>query len=347
FRRLEEIEALHPELVANDSPTQEVGGEVSAAFAAVEHLQRMYSLEDVFSLEELEAWLRKAEAGIQKLGNGTPPAAWLTELKIDGLAVNLLYRDGKLVRAATRGDGTTGEDITHNVLTIKEIPQELKGVGFPAEMEVRGEVFIPSKEFAEFNEALIEAGKAPLANPRNAAAGSLRQKDPAETAKRPLKMFVHGIGAREGLEAGSQSETYALLKEWGLPVSPYFEVLGSLEEVLAFIKRYGDQRHKLVHEIDGIVVKVDDFGTQRALGYTTRVPRWAVAYKYPPEEVHTKLLDIQVNVGRTGRVTPFGLMEPVKVAGSTVEMATLHNQDVVKAKGVKIGDIVILRKAGD
>ncbi|WP_461189607.1 NAD-dependent DNA ligase LigA [Arthrobacter sp. Z4-13] len=347
FRRLEEIEALHPELVANDSPTQEVGGEVSAAFAAVEHLQRMYSLEDVFSLKELEAWLTKAAAGIAKVGDGSHQPAWLTELKIDGLAVNLLYRDGKLVRAATRGDGTTGEDITHNVLTIKEIPQELRGEGFPAEVEIRGEVFIPSKAFAEFNEALIEAGKAPLANPRNAAAGSLRQKDPAETAKRPLKMFVHGIGAREGLQARSQSETYDLLKDWGLPVSPYSEVLGSLEEVLGFIKRYGDQRHKLLHEIDGIVVKVDDFATQRALGYTTRVPRWAVAYKYPPEEVHTKLLDIQVNVGRTGRVTPFGMMEPVKVAGSTVEMATLHNQDVVKAKGVKIGDIVILRKAGD
>ncbi|MDQ0869916.1 DNA ligase (NAD+) [Arthrobacter sp. V1I9] len=347
FRRLEEIEALHPELVSNDSPTQEVGGEVSAAFAAVEHLQRMYSLEDVFSLEELEAWLTKASAGIAKLGDGSHQPAWLTELKIDGLAVNLLYRDGKLVRAATRGDGTTGEDITHNVLTIKEIPQELSGEGFPAEVEIRGEVFIPSKAFAEFNEALIEAGKAPLANPRNAAAGSLRQKDPAETAKRPLKMFVHGIGAREGLQARSQSETYDLLKGWGLPVSPYSEVLGSLEEVLDFIKRYGDQRHKLLHEIDGIVVKVDDFATQRALGYTTRVPRWAVAYKYPPEEVHTKLLDILVNVGRTGRVTPFGMMEPVKVAGSTVEMATLHNQDVVKAKGVKIGDIVVLRKAGD
>ncbi len=347
FRRLEEIEALHPELVSNDSPTQEVGGEVSAAFAAVEHLQRMYSLEDVFSLEELEAWLTKASAGIAKLGDGSLQPAWLTELKIDGLAVNLLYRDGKLVRAATRGDGTTGEDITHNVLTIKEIPQELSGQGFPAEMEIRGEVFIPSQAFAEFNEALIEAGKAPLANPRNAAAGSLRQKDPAETAKRPLKMFVHGIGAREGLQARSQSETYDLLRDWGLPVSPYSEVLGSLDEVLGFIKRYGDKRHKLLHEIDGIVVKVDDFATQRALGYTTRVPRWAVAYKYPPEEVHTKLLDIQVNVGRTGRVTPFGMMEPVKVAGSTVEMATLHNQDVVKAKGVKIGDIVILRKAGD
>lgn len=347
FRRLEELEALHPELVSNDSPTQEVGGEVSAAFAAVEHLQRMYSLEDVFSLDELEAWIAKAEASVAKLGNGSAGPTWLTELKIDGLAVNLLYRDGKLVRAATRGDGYTGEDITHNVLTIKEIPQQLSGGNFPAEMEVRGEVFIPSKAFAEFNEALIEAGKAPLANPRNAAAGSLRQKDPAETAKRPLRMYVHGIGAREGLETVSQSDTYRQLADWGLPTSPYFELLGSLNEVLGFIKRYGDKRHSLTHEIDGIVVKVDDFATQRALGYTSRVPRWAVAYKYPPEEVHTKLLDIAVNVGRTGRVTPFGVMEPVKVAGSTVGMATLHNQDVVKAKGVKIGDIVVLRKAGD
>jgi DNA ligase (NAD+) len=345
FRRLETLEAMHPELVSNDSPTQEVGGEVSAAFAAVGHLQRMYSLEDVFSLPELEAWIAKAEAGITRLGNGTP--SWLTELKIDGLAVNLLYRDGVLVRAATRGDGTTGEDITHNVLTIKEIPQQLTGGNFPAEMEVRGEVFIPSQAFAEFNEALIEAGKAPLANPRNAAAGSLRQKDPAETAKRPLRMYVHGIGAREGLGTVSQSDTYRQLADWGLPTSPYFEVLPGLKEVLDFVTRYGDKRHSLAHEIDGIVVKVDDFATQRALGHTTRVPRWAVAYKYPPEEVHTKLLDIAVNVGRTGRVTPFGVMEPVKVAGSTVEMATLHNQEVVKAKGVKIGDIVVLRKAGD
>jgi DNA ligase (NAD+) len=307
----------------------------------------MYSLEDVFSIGELEAWVAKAEASVAKLGNGSAGPTWLTELKIDGLAVNLLYRDGKLVRAATRGDGYTGEDITHNVLTIKEIPQQLSGGDFPAEMEVRGEVFIPSQAFAEFNEALIEAGKAPLANPRNAAAGSLRQKDPAETAKRPLRMYVHGIGAREGLATVSQSDTYRQLAEWGLPTSPYFELLGSLKEVLDFIKRYGDKRHSLTHEIDGIVVKVDDFATQRALGYTSRVPRWAVAYKYPPEEVHTKLLDIAVNVGRTGRVTPFGVMEPVKVAGSTVGMATLHNQDVVKAKGVKIGDIVVLRKAGD
>ncbi|QYF90849.1 NAD-dependent DNA ligase LigA [Arthrobacter sp. PAMC25284] len=347
YRNLETLEALHPELVANDSPTQEVGGEVSAAFAAVEHLQRMYSLEDVFSLEELEAWIAKAGAGAARFGNGTGAPAWLTELKIDGLAVNLLYRDGVLIRAATRGDGTTGEDITHNVLTIKEIPQQLEGRNFPAEVEIRGEVFIPSRAFADFNAALVAAGKAPLANPRNAAAGSLRQKDPAETAKRPLRMYVHGIGAREGLETVSQSETYRQLAAWGLPTSPYFEVLPGVKEVLEFITRYGDKRHSLTHEIDGIVVKVDDFATQRALGYTSRVPRWAVAYKYPPEEVHTKLLDIQVNVGRTGRVTPYGVMEPVKVAGSTVEMATLHNQEVVVAKGVKIGDIVVLRKAGD
>lgn len=346
YRRLEEIEALHPELVANDSPTQEVGGEVSAAFAPVEHLQRMYSLEDVFSLEELQVWISRATASVEKHGR-VDELTWLSEVKIDGLAVNLLYRNGELVRAATRGDGHTGEDITHNALTIKDIPRTLKGSGHPAEVEIRGEVFIPSKAFLELNEQMVEAGKAPFANPRNAAAGSLRQKDPALTAQRPLSMFVHGIGAREGLEASSQSETYALLQEWGLPTSPYFKVLDSYDDVLKFIEHFGDHRHDLLHEIDGIVIKVDDFALQRALGHTSRVPRWAVAYKYPPEEVHTKLLDIQVNVGRTGRVTPYGVMEPVKVAGSTVEMATLHNQDVVKAKGVLIGDTVVLRKAGD
>ncbi|MGM0929725.1 MAG: NAD-dependent DNA ligase LigA [Actinomycetota bacterium] len=346
YRRLEEIEALHPELVANDSPTQEVGGEVSAAFAPVEHLQRMYSLEDVFSLDELKAWLDRATASVANLGNGRK-LRWLSEVKIDGLAVNLLYRNGELVRAATRGDGTTGEDITHNVLTIGDIPRKLTGSNFPAEVEIRGEIFIPTKDFLALNERMVEAGKAPFANPRNSAAGSLRQKDPKVTAERPLHMFVHGIGAREGLAAESQSDTYALLQDWGLPTSPYFKVVDSYEDVLTFIKHYGEHRHDLLHEIDGIVVKVDDFGLQRALGHTSRVPRWSVAYKYPPEEVHTKLLDIRVNVGRTGRVTPYGVMEPVKVAGSTVEMATLHNQDVVKAKGVKIGDIVVLRKAGD
>ncbi|WP_349643474.1 NAD-dependent DNA ligase LigA [Arthrobacter sp. zg-Y1219] len=346
YRRLEELEALHPELVTNDSPTQEVGGEVSAAFAPVEHLQRMYSLEDVFSLDELDAWVRKAEASVANIAPGEK-IKWLTELKIDGLAVNLLYRNGELVRAATRGDGTTGEDITHNVLTIKSIPQVLEGENLPAEMEIRGEVFIPSKEFAHLNETMVEAGKAPFANPRNAAAGSLRQKDPEVTARRPLSMYVHGIGLREGLSAASQSETYELLKQWGLPTSPYYKVLDSYEEVLEFIAVNGEHRHDLSHEIDGIVVKVDDFALQRALGHTSRVPRWSVAYKYPPEEVNTKLLDIRVNVGRTGRVTPYGMMTPVLVSGSTVEMATLHNQDVVKAKGVKIGDTVVLRKAGD
>ncbi|MDQ6752315.1 MAG: NAD-dependent DNA ligase LigA [Actinomycetota bacterium] len=346
YRRLEELEALHPELVTNDSPTQEVGGEVSAAFTAVQHLARMYSLEDVFSLEELQVWISRAQASVDKMG-GQPEPRWLTELKIDGLAVNLLYRDGKLIRAATRGDGTTGEDITHNVLTLKDIPRQLRGRNLPAEMEIRGEVFIASKDFLRLNETMVEAGKAPFANPRNAAAGSLRQKDPSVTAQRPLSMYVHGIGAREGLETDSQSATYELLKSWGMPISPYFRVLDSYEEVLEFIAHYGEHRHDLIHEIDGIVVKVDSFATQRALGYTSRVPRWSVAYKYAPEEVHTKLLDILVNVGRTGHVTPYGVMEPVKVAGSTVEMATLHNQDVVRAKGVKIGDIVVLRKAGD
>jgi DNA ligase (NAD+) len=346
YSRLELLEAQHPEIVANDSPTQEVGGEVSAAFAEVVHLSRMYSLEDVFSLEEVTAWGEKtaANAALRAAGH---ELKWLCEVKIDGLAVNLLYRNGQLVRAATRGDGTTGEDVTHNVLTIKSIPTQLAGENWPEEVEVRGEIFIPSDAFAAYNEALIEAGKAPLANPRNAAAGSIRQKDPAETAKRPLQMFVHGFGVRAGLSAATQSETYALMASWGLPVSPYSRVVDTLDEVLAFIAENGEHRHDLLHEIDGIVVKTDSFEIQRNLGFTSRVPRWAVAYKYPPEEVNTKLLDIQVQVGRTGRVTPFGIMEPVFVAGSTVERATLHNQDVVKAKGVLIGDTVILRKAGD
>ena len=346
FRRLEELEALHPELVSNDSPTQEVGGDVGAAFAPVTHLRRMYSLEDVFSIEELDVWVKRASASVESQRPGAR-IRWLTELKIDGLAVSLLYREGELVRAATRGDGTTGEDITHNVLTIASIPRTLAGDRVPAELEVRGEVFFPSREFADLNKRMVDAGKAPFANPRNAAAGSLRQKDPALTAERPLDMYVHGVGLHVGLDVKTQSDTYALLKEWGLPISPYFQVLDSYQEVLDYIGHHGTHRHGLLHEIDGIVVKVDDFALQRALGHTSRVPRWSVAFKYPPEEVNTRLLDIRVNVGRTGRVTPYGMMEPVKVAGSTVEMATLHNQDVVIAKGVLIGDMVVLRKAGD
>ena len=345
YRRLEEVEALYPELVANDSPTQEVGGEASSAFAPVTHRARMYSLEDVFSDEELRAWLTKAQENSQAISGKNP--TWLTELKIDGLAVNLLYRNGALVRAATRGDGTTGEDVTHNVRTIATIPQRLSGQNHPEEIEIRGEVFISSADFKALNEKIVAEGKNPFANPRNAAAGSLRQKDAAVTAQRPLSMYVHGIGSSQGLGIATQSEVYELLASWGLPVSPYTETFTAVEDIFAYIERYGQQRHSLVHEIDGIVIKINDFATQRQLGYTSRVPRWAVAYKYPPEEVNTKLLDIRVDVGRTGRVTPYGVMEPVLVSGSTVEHATLHNQDVVKAKGVLIGDTVVLRKAGD
>lgn len=345
YRRLEEVEALYPELVANDSPTQEVGGEASSAFAPVTHRARMYSLEDVFSDEELRAWLTKAQENSQAISGKNP--TWLTELKIDGLAVNLLYRNGALVRAATRGDGTTGEDVTHNVRTIATIPQRLSGQNHPEEIEIRGEVFISSADFKALNEKIVAEGKNPFANPRNAAAGSLRQKDAAVTAQRPLSMYVHGIGSSQGLGIETQSEVYELLASWGLPVSPYIETFTAVEDIFAYIERYGQQRHSLVHEIDGIVIKINDFATQRQLGYTSRVPRWAVAYKYPPEEVNTKLLDIRVDVGRTGRVTPYGVMEPVLVSGSTVEHATLHNQDVVKAKGVLIGDTVVLRKAGD
>ena len=345
YRRLEEVEALYPELVANDSPTQEVGGEASSAFAPVTHRARMYSLEDVFSDEELRAWLTKAQENSQAISGKNP--TWLTELKIDGLAVNLLYRNGALVRAATRGDGTTGEDVTHNVRTIATIPQRLSGQNHPEEIEIRGEVFISSADFKALNEKIVAEGKNPFANPRNAAAGSLRQKDAAVTAQRPLSMYVHGIGSSQGLGIETQSEVYELLASWGLPVSPYTETFTAVEDIFAYIERYGQQRHSLVHEIDGIVIKINDFATPRQLGYTSRVPRWAVAYKYPPEEVNTKLLDIRVDVGRTGRVTPYGVMEPVLVSGSTVEHATLHNQDVVKAKGVLIGDTVVLRKAGD
>lgn len=345
YRRLEEVEALYPELVANDSPTQEVGGEASSAFAPVTHRARMYSLEDVFSDEELRTWLTKAQENSQAISGKNP--TWLTELKIDGLAVNLLYRNGALVRAATRGDGTTGEDVTHNVRTIATIPQRLSGQNHPEEIEIRGEVFISSADFKALNEKIVAEGKNPFANPRNAAAGSLRQKDAAVTAQRPLSMYVHGVGSSQGLGIKTQSEVYELLASWGLPVSPYTETFTAVEDIFAYIERYGQQRHSLVHEIDGIVIKINDFATQRQLGYTSRVPRWAVAYKYPPEEVNTKLLDIRVDVGRTGRVTPYGVMEPVLVSGSTVEHATLHNQDVVKAKGVLIGDTVVLRKAGD
>ena len=342
IRRLTELEEAYPSLRTPDSPTQQVGGTFSTDFAAVDHLERMLSLDNCFSPEELASWAARVTRDA-----GRDDFHFLSELKIDGLAVNLLYEHGRLVRALTRGDGRTGEDVTNNVRTIEHIPHRLAGSDHPARVEVRGEVYFPLEAFADLNASLVEAGKAPFANPRNSAAGSLRQKDPRVTASRPLHMLVHGIGYREGFELTRQSQAYELLAQWGLPVSSHYRVLDTIDEVQEFVTYFGENRHSVEHEIDGIVVKVDELAVQRALGSTSRAPRWAIAYKYPPEEVNTKLLDIQVNVGRTGRVTPFGVMEPVLVAGSTVEMATLHNAHEVKRKGVLIGDTVVLRKAGD
>ena len=343
IRRLGELEERYPTLRTPESPTQLVGGAIfSTDFQAVDHLERMLSLDNIFTGEELTAW-----AGRVARDANTTDYHYLTELKIDGLAVNLLYEDGRLTRALTRGDGRTGEDVTNNVKAIRGVPHQLKGSGHPKRIEVRGEVFFPVEGFEELNASLVAAGKAPFANPRNSAAGSLRQKDPRVSASRPLHMLVHGIGFREGLELGRQSQAYDLFREWGLPVSSRYVVLDTVQEVLGYITEYGEQRHSVEHELDGVVIKVDEIAVQRQLGATSRAPRWAIAYKYPPEEVNTKLLDIQVNVGRTGRVTPFGVMTPVVVAGSTVERATLHNADEVRRKGILIGDTVVLRKAGD
>jgi DNA ligase (NAD+) len=345
-RRLTALEDQYAELRTPDSPTQQVGAGFSTDFAAVEHLERMLSLDNAFSAQELLAWASRVERDVASEGDGTA-YHYLCELKIDGLAINLLYERGRLVRAATRGDGRTGEDVTNNVRTIEGIPHQLAGSGHPKTIEIRGEVFFPVEAFAELNASLVEAGKPPFANPRNAAAGSLRQKDPRVTATRPLRMLVHGIGAREGFAMDRQSQSYDVLRDWGLPVSTHYQVLDDVAAVQTYIDHYGEHRHSVEHELDGIVIKIDEVAVQRRLGSTSRAPRWAIAYKYPPEEVTTKLLDIRVNVGRTGRVTPFGVMKPVKVAGSTVEMATLHNAFEVVRKGVLIGDTIVLRKAGD
>jgi DNA ligase (NAD+) len=345
LRRLEALEAQFPELQTPDSPTQKVGGAVATEFTAVDHLQRMESLDNAFTYDELEAWYARLAR------EGAEDAALLCELKVDGLAINLLYEDGRLVRALTRGDGRTGEDVTPNVKTIESVPHRLTGTEefpVPRLIEVRGEVFLPVKAFERLNESLLEAGKAPFANPRNSAAGSLRQKDPRVTASRALGMVCHGIGAREGFSPDAQSHAYDALAAWGLPVSDQVKVVAGLKDVEAYVEHAGEHRHTIVpYEIDGVVVKVDDVALQRRLGSTSRAPRWAIAFKYPPEEVNAKLLAIDVQVGRTGRVSPFGLMEPTKVAGSTVEKATLHNAHEVKRKDVRPGDTVILRKAGD
>ena len=361
MRELRALEDEYPDLRTPDSPTQTVHGAISTLFTPVEHLERLLSLDNVFTDEDLGSWADRAT----RLG-GTGP--YLCELKIDGLAIDLVYRDGALVKAATRGDGRTGEDVTPNIRTITSIPARLKGTGHPATLEVRGEVFMPVEAFGKLNESLLDAGKAAFANPRNSAAGSLRQKDPRITASRALDAIVHGIGRVEGSaddkgisgeaagpgEEGhlkgapdTQSGWYERLRGWGLPVSNLYKVVPDMDGVREYIAYYAEHRHDPPYEIDGVVVKVDQIALQRQLGSTSRAPRWAIAYKYAPEEVTTRLLDIQVNVGRTGRVTPFAVMEPVKVSGSTVDRATLHNADEVKRKGVLIGDMVILRKAGD
>lgn len=361
LRRLEALEDGYPELGLRtpDSPTQNVGGTFSTEFRAVDHVERMLSLDNAFSPEDVAAWAERVHRDLELPDGGR--VGYLTELKIDGLAIALLYErsgDGpaRLVRAATRGDGRTGEDVTLNVRTITTIPDVLAGdpATHPDQIEVRGEVFLPVAAFEQLNAAQVAAGKAPFANPRNAAAGSLRQKDPRVTASRPLRMYAHGVGALRWGASGAdrpalerQSEVYGLLDGWGVPVSPHSRVVAGLADVTARITEVGEHRHSYEHEIDGVVIKVDELALQRRLGATSRAPRWAIAYKYPPEEVNTRLLAIEVNVGRTGRVTPYAVMEPVRVSGSTVSMATLHNKDVVAAKGVRPGDMVVLRKAGD
>ena len=340
WKELVELEKKHPQYRLESSPTLQVGGGFSTSFAQFDHIEKMMSLDNVFDESELATWFDRIEkSGVKN--------SWLCEVKVDGLAINLLYEDGRLTRALTRGNGTTGEDVTLNIKTIKSVPTELSGKNLPATLEVRGEVFFPLQSFDELNDSLAEAGKPRFANPRNAAAGSLRQKDPKITASRPLDVVVHGIGAATGVSFEKQSTAYELLKGWGLPTSKRYKVVSSRNEVLDFIKGYEKDRHNVEHEIDGVVIKVNEISAQNSLGYTSRAPKWAIAYKYPPEEVVTKLLDIKVSVGRTGRVTPFAFMEPVKVAGSTVTNATLHNAQEIMRKGILIGDTVLIRKAGD
>ena len=340
WKELVELEKKYPQYRLESSPTLQVGGGFSTSFAQFDHIEKMMSLDNVFDESELASWFDRIEkSGVKN--------SWLCEVKVDGLAINLLYEDGRLTRALTRGNGTTGEDVTLNIKTIKSVPTELSGKNLPATLEVRGEVFFPLQSFDELNDSLAEAGKPRFANPRNAAAGSLRQKDPKITASRPLDVVVHGIGAATGVSFEKQSTAYELLSGWGLPTSKRYKVVSSRKEVLDFIKGYEKDRHNVEHEIDGVVIKVNEISAQNSLGYTSRAPKWAIAYKYPPEEVVTKLLDIKVSVGRTGRVTPFAFMEPVKVAGSTVTNATLHNAQEIVRKGILIGDTVLIRKAGD
>jgi DNA ligase (NAD+) len=342
MRELLDLEQRYPPLRTPDSPTMKVGGAWSTDFAPVTHLERMMSLDNAFNPDELAEWAHRVEREV-----GAKAATYLCELKIDGLAIALVYQKGALVRAATRGDGRTGEDVTLNVRTITAVPNRLHGDHLPELLEVRGEVFFTVEEFNRVNETLMERGKTPFANPRNAAAGSLRQKDPRVTAQRPLHLIVHGIGAHKGFQPKSQSHAYQQLEAWGLPTSPRWEVKEDLDGVAQYIGYYEQHRHDLEHEIDGVVVKVDSVALQGRLGSTSRAPRWAIAYKYPAQTATTLLKDIQVNVGRTGRVTPFAILEPIYVGGVVVANATLHNANDVVRRGVLIGDTVIVRRAGD
>ena len=350
MQRLEALERLHPEVQGQDSPTLSVGAASGTLFSPVEHAERMLSLDNVFSDEEFRAWA----ARVQRDVGGS--VRYLCELKIDGLALSLRYEHGRLVSAATRGDGRVGEDVTENVRDVAGIPTALAGTGHPELVEVRGEVFFTVADFESLNAYQESMGDRLFANPRNAASGSLRQKREGKNERQleamherlsRLRLTVHGIGAWPNPPVATQSEVYGLLESWGLPVSRYFTVAESVDAAADYIRHYGEHRHDVEHEIDGVVVKVDELALHDELGATSRAPRWAIAYKYPPEQVNTKLLDIVVSVGRTGRATPFAVMEPARVAGSVVRQATLHNQDVVKAKGVLIGDTIVIRKAGD
>ena len=345
-RELRALEADFPELATPDSPTQTVGGAVASGFASIKHRERMMSLDNAFSIADVEAWLVRVskDAGEQ---------AFVCEPKIDGLSISLTYENGVLTQGVTRGDGTVGEDVTANVKTIAGLPHALAGSAVPAIVEIRGEVYLPVAAFEALNEALLEDGKAPYANPRNTAAGSLRQKDQSVTASRPLAVTTYALGALDwgSTEAdprlATQAGIYQVLSSWGMPVTALAKVVDSVGQAEAYLAELEAKRHDLIHEIDGAVLKVNDRAVQARLGFTSRAPRWAIAYKFPPEEVHTVLEDIRVDVGRTGRVTPYGVMTPVLVAGSTVSHATLHNAHEVKRKGVLIGDTVVLRKAGD
>ena len=341
-RRLRELEVNHPELATSDSPSSSVGGAASATFAPVVHAVPMMSLDNAMDADELAAWGERLERGLDGA-----EARLVCELKIDGLAMSLRYEAGVLVHAATRGDGRVGEDVTANVRTIADVPERLPA-GAPEVVEVRGEIYMPVSVFDALNREATEAGERLLVNPRNAAAGSLRQKDPAVTARRRLSMWAYQLGeVVGGPEIASHHEALEFIASLGFPVNPEVKVVGGLDEADRLCRHWQEHRHDLDYDIDGVVIKVDDLAQRAALGFTSRAPRWAIAFKFPPEERTTRLLDIQVSVGRTGRTTPFAVLEPVFVGGSTVTMATLHNQDQVRLKDVRPGDLVVVRKAGD